>query len=224
MPWSSGLPRRTGHRVFPSTALRRHWPVGLSDIDAAAGCCRQDSVTCHTQTALSAPRPPKSGRSSDRFTSPASDGPSRELSRHVNSLAALMHSLLVTRRTAEVRPYAQGELCCLARRHFRACPTPAPAITRSLIHNAFALRLSASEKTETVRASDSTSFLLSQHAITLTPGPSQVLIPITSLQAMAFAHSVGARRVSDIRRFVPAIRLSQQINTGSRHYGAAVFA
>ena len=38
-------------------------------------------------------------------------------------------------------------------------------------------------------------FFLSQHAATLTPGPLQVHVPITSLQALAFAHPVEARRI-----------------------------
>ena len=58
---------------------------------------------------------------------------------------------------AEVRPYAQSELCCLARQHFRACPTPTPAVTGSLIRNVFAFQLFVPERTKTVRVSASTS-------------------------------------------------------------------
>jgi hypothetical protein len=44
-----------------------------------------------------------------------------------------MPSFLVAKHAAEVRPHAQGELCCLARHHFKACPTPAPTVSGSLI-------------------------------------------------------------------------------------------
>jgi hypothetical protein len=67
-----------------------------------------------------------------------------------------------------------------------------------------------------VRASGSTSLHLSQHAAILTPGSSQVLIPIATLRAMAFVQTVRTRRVSDLLdRFIPAIRLSQQYSTDS---------
>ena len=53
-------------------------------------------------------------------------------------------------------------------------------------------------------------FFLSQHATTITPGPLQVHIPITSLQTMAFSQPVRDRRVmSPEGDDIPAIRLSQ---------------
>ncbi len=49
-------------------------------------------MTHHSHPALPAPRPPKSCRSSDRFTSLGSVTPKdRDFLGHVNSLAALMH-------------------------------------------------------------------------------------------------------------------------------------
>ncbi len=56
-----------------------------------------------------------------------------------------MPFFLVNRHAAEVRPYAQGELCCLARHHFRTCPTPAPAVTDELIRNVFVRPLFVSD-------------------------------------------------------------------------------
>lgn len=56
-----------------------------------------------------------------------------------------MPFVLVSQHAAEARPYARGELCCLARRHFRACPTPAPAVTGELIRNVFVHRRFTSE-------------------------------------------------------------------------------
>ena len=66
-----------------------------------------------------------------------------------------MPFLLVSRHAVEVRPYARSELCFLARQHFRACPTPAPAITKGLIRMRFrdsAIRLG---EAKTVRVSSS---------------------------------------------------------------------
>ncbi len=121
-----------------------------------------------------------------------------------------MPSVLVIKHVAEVRPYAQSELCCLARQHFRACPTPTPAVTESLIRNVFAFQLFVPERTKTVRVSASTSSSCLSMPPPLPRGPLQVHVPVASLQAMAFAHPVGARRV---RRHVgddnPVIRLSQ---------------
>ena len=57
-----------------------------------------------------------------------------------------MPFVLVSQHAAEVRPYARGELCCLARHHFRACPTPAPAVTGELIRNVFVRPRFASER------------------------------------------------------------------------------
>jgi hypothetical protein len=57
-----------------------------------------------------------------------------------------MPFVLVSQHTAEVRPYAQGELCCLACHHFRACPTPAPAVTGELIRDVFVRPRFASER------------------------------------------------------------------------------
>ena len=118
---------------------------------------------------------------------------------------ALRHSctLPVMAHAVEVRPYARGKLCCLTRHHFRACPTPAAVVTSKLIHNAFACGLFALEVAKTTRVSDPTPHLLSQHAITSTPGPRQVYVPITSLSALAFAHTVRAPRVGRHRRLYP---------------------
>ena len=57
-----------------------------------------------------------------------------------------MPFFLVSRHAAEVRPYAQDELCCLARHHFRTCPTPAPAVTGELIHYVFVRPLFVSDR------------------------------------------------------------------------------
>ena len=141
MTQSTGLPRRTGHRVFPSTALRRHWPMSLSDQEPAETRSGRVYQPRYTSPAASAPQQQRCG-SSDRFTASTSTESESELSRHVNSLAALMHPHQVVLCVAEVRPYARSELCCLTRHHFRACPTPAPAITSQLIHSAFAAQLS----------------------------------------------------------------------------------
>ncbi len=116
--------------------------------------------------------------------------------RHSCTLPVMAHAV-------EVRPYARGKLCCLTRHHFRACPTPAAVVTSKLIHSAFACGLFALERAKTARVSDPTPHLLSQHAITSTPGPRQVYVPITSLSALAFAHTVRAPRVSRHRRLYP---------------------
>ena len=91
---SSGLPHRTGHRVFPSTALRRHWPVGLSDQETPQHVLGDGP-----------PHPPHGPASPPHAALADDDQATVSLHRraydqgrsvlwHVNSLAALVHSAL----------------------------------------------------------------------------------------------------------------------------------
>ncbi len=139
--------------------------MNLSDKDVSPRCVSASLHHLH----IVEWRPPHDGTAS---VDPATVSLHRRVCTHpggafYGTLIALRHSctLPFIAHTAEVRPHARGEFCCLVRHHFRACPTPATAITGKLIHDAFAHQLFASEMAKTARVSDPTS----HHSLSMPP-------------------------------------------------------
>ena len=91
--------------------------------------------------------------------------------------------------------------------------------TYTLRFRSLIIRLGSGENRTGLRSYIS---LRSQHATTITPGPRQVLVPITSLSALAFAQTVKAPRVDRTRRLCPNIRLSQQYQPDIAFRGCSV--
>lgn len=170
---ASGLPRRTGHRVFPSTALRRHCPMGLSDKDVRRYMfARCVSMPHHMCRLASAPRQPLVGVVDQATVSRHRGAFARGSGLFYGTLIALRHSCIPPHLLTLCRSQALR-----SRRVMLSRPSSLQGLSdsRSGRHVAaytFRFRCLAIhlETMETVRASDSTSHLLSQHAATLTPG------------------------------------------------------
>lgn len=127
-----------------------------------------------------------------------------------------MPFFLVSGHTTEVRPYARAAFCCRSRHHFRACPTPAPAVTVKLIHRRFRFTVIRFGKSEDRAGLRFYVLFLFPHAAVLTPGSRSLHIPIPSRPAMAFAHTVGARRVAcTCGRFIPVLPTLPAIRVGA---------
>lgn len=126
-------------------------------------------------------------------------------------------SITVIPNMIEVRPYAQAGLCCPCRHHFRATPTslhPSQGLAGFIPLAPCLPYLEAIQRYRDLRSNTHT---LSPHATGLTPGPPQVLMPFTTLWALAFSINVEDRRVSCLKaglsriQTLPAISVQTEL-------------
>ena len=118
-----------------------------------------------------------------------------------------------SRNMIEARPYAQDDLCCSVRHHFRAAPTSLTPVTPLLpvspnLNGAYRQRRLAETPGSQVRFTD----LFRRMPLTLPRVPDRCACPpdkpcrdhrFASRSAMAFPSNVEGRRVARTTRFIP---------------------